>query len=205
MISLTVPKIFFNVWFWMAIIAVVAVIHYFWGKTPPPPRKPGKFYLKHKKTITKITDVFIILFILVSCLLLMSFPVIRIFDALFKSPQPSRAIDLHFAWAYLFIKMIICSGFSAMFIGMLSIFQSNLTKVKRLILFIICLLPMVFTIITLLIETTEEPWSTVRLGLIFSCNGWVINGPAIILGKHFFPVSWSIIRKLRLVSGDYPG
>jgi hypothetical protein len=125
MISLTVPKIFFNVWFWMAIIAVVAVIHFFWGKTPPPPRKPGKFYLKHRKTITKITDIFLILFVLVSCLLLMSFPVIRIFDALFEA-QPRRAIDLHFAWASLFMMMIICAGLAAMFIGMLSIFQSNL-------------------------------------------------------------------------------
>lgn len=189
----------------MAIIAVVAAIHYFWGKTPPPPRKPGKFYLKHKETITKITDIFIILFVLVSCLSLMSFPVVQMFDALFKSPQPRRAIDLHFAWAYLFIMMIVCSGFTAMYIGMLSIFQSNLTKTKRGILLVISILPIMFTVLLLLIDPTEEPWSTVRLGLIFSCNGWVINGPAIILGKHFFPVSWSIMRRLRLVSGDYLG
>ena len=200
MTALALPKIFFNVWFWYAIMAAVWVIHFFWGKTPPPP-KPSKFFNRHKKTIKKVMDICIILFVLGQCLLLMSFPVVRIFDALFES-QPIKAIELHFALASLFTEMIICSGFSGMFIGMLSVFQTDLTKVKRFILLIICLLPIAFTIMALLIEPAEEPWSTVELCL-FSCTCWIINAPAVFWGKHFFPVSWSIMRKLRLVSGDY--
>jgi hypothetical protein len=38
-----------------------------------------------------------------------------------------------------------------------------------------------------------------------SLCAWIINAPAIIIGRHFLPVSWDILCKLRLVSGDYPG
>jgi len=114
----------------------------------------------------------------------------------------------HFAWAALFTMMIICSGFLGVFIGLLSVFQSNLTKVKRIILLVISLLPIIFTILLLLINHTKEPadsWSTIKLGLGASFGCWLINGPAIVIGKHFLPVAWNILCKLRFVSGEYPG
>jgi len=203
MISLTIPKILFNGWFWMAIATIIIVIHHFLGKTPPLP-KPSKFFTKHKKSITKIMDVCIICFILAFCLLLMSFPVRQIFDAL-HAPQPIQTIDLHFAWETFFINMTIVLGPSGVFIGLLSVFQSDITKIKRLILLIVCLLPLLFTIIALIIEPTEEPWSLIKLGLGSSFGCWLINGPAIIIGKHFFRVSWAILRALHWVSEDYPG
>lgn len=205
MLALTIPTIFFNVWFWFAIMAVIIIIHYFWGKTPRPP-KPSKFFAKHKKTINKVMDVCIICFILAFCLLLMSFPVRQIFDAL-HAPQPIRAIDFHFALASFLMNLIIISGFSGFFIGLLSVFQSNLTKLKRIILVVISLLPIIFTILFLLINQTEKPaysWSTIKLGLGASFNCWIINGPAIIVGKHFVRVAWSALRILKLVSGDFP-
>ena len=187
-------------------MAIIAAIHFFWGKTPHPP-KPSKFFTKHKKTINKVMDVCIICFVLVYCLLLMSFPVRQIFGAL-HAPQPIRAIDFHFALAFFLMNLIIISGLSGFFIGLLSVFQSNLTKVKRIILFVISLLPIIFTILLLLINHTKEPansWSTIKLGLGASFGCWLINGPAIIIGKHFFRVSWAILRALRWVSGEYPG
>jgi len=205
MLSLTIPKILFNAWFWIGVLAIIATIHYFWGKTPPPP-KPSKFFIKHKKTINKVMDVCIICFVLVYCLLLMSFPVRQIFGAL-HAPQPIRAIDLHFALAFFLMNLIITSGFSGLFIGLLSVFQTNLTKLKRVTLLIISLLPMVFTILFLLIshpEKLEDSWSTLKLSFTASFQCWIINGPAIIVGKHFLPVAWTIMRTLRWVSGDYP-
>ena len=202
MLSMTIPKIFFNVWFWFAIMAVIIIIHYFWGKAPPPP-KPSKFFTKHKKTINKVTDVCIICFVLVYCLLLMSFPIIQIFDAL-SAPAPIRATDLQFALTFFLIQLTIISGWSGIFIGFLSIFQSNLTKVKRIILLIISLLPIAFTTLLLLIEPSAKHWSTIKLGLDCTAGCWIINGPAIIVGKHFVRVAWSALRILKLVSGDFP-
>ncbi len=206
MVLLTIPKIFFNAWFWIGLMAIIAAIHFFGGKTPPPP-KPSKFFTKQKKTINKIMDVCIICFVLVYCLLLMSFPVRQIFGAL-HAPQPIRAMDLHFALAFFLMNLIIISGFSGFFIGLLSVFQSNLTKAKRIILVVISLLPIIFTILLLLINLTREPadsWSTIKLGLGASFSCWLINGPAIIIGKHFIQVAWAILRALRLVSEEYPG
>ena len=211
MVLLTIPKILFNAWFWIGLIAIIAAIHFFWGKTPPPP-KPSKFFTKHKKTIHKVMDVCIICFVLVYCLLLMSFPVRQIFGAL-HAPQPIRAIDLHFALAFFLMNLIIISGFSGFFIGLLSVFLSNLTKVKRIILLIVSLFPLIFTtlllLITPMIMPTEESEqfriSIIKLGIGSMVGCWLINGPAIIIGKHFFRVSWAILRALRLVSGEYPG
>ncbi len=199
---MTIPKIFFNEWFWLAIIAIIAVIHYFWGKTPAPP-KPSKFYNKHKKTINKITDVCIICFVLVSCFLLMPFPVKQVVKALY-APQPIRATDIHFAWATFLIHIIIVSSLSGVFIGMLSFFQLNLTKIKRLILLVICLLPIAFTVLGLLMEATENPLSIIYICLQNALGSWIINAPAIFTGKHFFRVSWALLCKLRLASSDYP-
>jgi len=117
-------------------------------------------------------------------------------------------MDLHFALAFFLMNLIIISGFSGFFIGLLSVFQSNLTKAKRIILVVISLLPIIFTILLLLINLTREPadsWSTIKLGLGASFSCWLINGPAIIIGKHFIQVAWAILRALRLVSEEYPG
>ena len=203
MASLTIPKIFFNPWFWFALIAIIIAIHYFWGKTPPPP-KPSKFYLKHKKSLTKTLDILIISFVLIYWLLMMSFPVRQIVDAL-SMPHQFRAEILRIAWESLLFKIILCSGWLGFFIGLLSAFHSNLTKVKRIILLIICLLPIVFTTLLLLIEPSGKHWATIKFGLSSLSACWLINGPAIIVGKHFLPVAWTIMRALRLVSGDYPG
>lgn len=184
-------------------MAILIIIHYFWGKTTPPP-KQSKFAIKHKKTINKMMDVCIILLVLLFWLLMMISPVSTVLDAL-RMPQQGRTASLHFELGILFITIIPLLGFSGFFVGFLSVFQSNLTRLKRIILLIISLLPMAFAIIVLLIEPREAYGSVIKLGLIYSFNCWIINGPAIIIGKHFLPVCWNIMCKLRLVSGHYPG
>ncbi len=201
MVSIAIPKILFNGWFWIGLMAIIIIIHFFWGKTPPPP-KPNKFFTKHKKTITKICDIFLIFAVLFGWLLLIPNQVMQVLHAQ-NTPQQIRATEIHSAWAMLLMLMIACSGLSGALIGLLSVFQSNLTKVKRTILLIICLLPMSFTIVLLPIQPLDNLWTTIKLGLIYSSICWIINGPAILTGKHFLQMSWAILRKLRLVSGDY--
>jgi hypothetical protein len=208
MLALKIPKILFNGWFWLAIIAILIAIHYFWGKAPPP-KKPGKFYLKHKKTITRITDIFLISVFLLGwfTILYRSLPIA--FEPIFNPPSSPLPLAEHFKSALgLFSTVAIpILGTSGMLIGMLSIFQSNLTKGKRIILIVISLLPIVFTVLLLLITGTEIPearWSTIKLGLGALAVCWVFNGPAIITGTHFIKVSWAIMRRLKLVSGNLP-
>ena len=202
MVSLTIPKIFFNAWFMMAIIGVIIVIHYFWGKAPSPP-KPSKFFTKHKKTIDKICDVFLICIIVLQLLLLMVFPGISTLNARSESHQ-LKAELFHFAWASFLISAIGVSGISGTLIGLLSVFQSNLTILKRTFLLIICILPTALSILALLTGSSQEPWSTIRLGLGASFGCWLINGPAIILAKPSLQFWWAVMRALRWVSGDYP-
>jgi len=201
MSSLTIPRFFFNTWFWFTLIAIVIAIHYFWGKTPPPP-KPSKFFTKHKKTITKVGDIFLIFITLLLCLPWVSFPINTVLKAVSEHHQIGTR-ELRLICSIFLISMITCSGIAGGLVGLLSIFRSNLTKVKRIILLIISLLPLIFTIIDLSITSTENLWSFIKLGLIYSSTCWIINGPAIITGKHFFRVSWALLCKLRLASGDY--
>ncbi len=203
MASTIIPDIFSKAWFWLSLLAIIAIIHYFWGKAPSPP-KPSKFLAKHKKTVNKVMDIFIICLLSVFFLLLV-FPAIKQIFNSSSAPPEIRSSAIHFALAAFLIVIIAWCGTSGMLIGMLSVFQSNLTKAKRIFLLIICLLPLLFSVIALLIEPGEEPWVTVALTLICSVNCWIINAPAIFIGKHFFPVTWAIMRKLRLVSGEYQG
>lgn len=209
MAEITIPKIFYNCWLWLGLMVIVIVIHYFWGKAPPPP-KPSKFLEKHKKVITITTDIFLVLIVVVGW-----FPIIYMSASLAIEPlwRPDVIAlplieSLKEALTFFCTAALFISGSSGVLIGFLSIFQSNLTIAKRIFLTIISLLPIVFTSLLLLISPvkgTEYRWSIVKsgLGLLVLC--WIVNGPAIILSKHFIQVSLNILRKLRLVSGDYPG
>ena len=201
MLSMTIPKIFFNVWFWFAIMAVIIIIHYFWGKAPPPP-KPSKFFTKYKKTITKILNIYLIIIVLLVWLMILYHPISSILAP--PSGPEIQAESFHLDLALLLLPAIPISGLTCMLVGLLSVFQTNLTRTKRVILLGICLLPIVLSILLLMIEPSLGLWSTIKLGLNYSLGCWIINGPAIIIGKHLFQVAWTILCKLRLASGDYP-
>lgn len=211
MLAQTIPKIFFNSWFWFAIAIPVAItLHLIRKKYPPPFPKVRSFFFKHKKTIHKIADIF-----LISVVLFQWIPILYMFASIgVKSILLNRTYNveplsesLRFALAFFLNHAIHISGISVGLIGLLSVFQSNITKAKRIILLIISLLPIMFTTLLLLTNHIEKPEDIrliIKFGLGSLATCWVINGPAIITGKHFFRVSWSLLRKLRLVSGDYP-
>lgn len=201
MTAVTVPKVFFNIWFWYAVMAVIITINYFWGK-PIAPKKPSEFWIRHKKAITRITDIFLICVVLLWSPFLL-YNAAEIFKAL-SDPEPIRTTSLEFALAVFFTTMILWLGSAGLFIGLLSVFQSNLTKTKRIILLVICLLPIVFTVSEILMPITEDPWQTARICLYCSSSSWIVNAPAIIMGKHFLVVSLIILRRLRLVADEDP-
>jgi hypothetical protein len=209
MLSLTVPKILFNVWFWMAIMAVVIAIHYVWGKPPPPPRK-NAFFEKHKQSIIRMTDIFLITVILFGWAPLIYMSVPMALEPLLNPPRVPLPLteELKYALAFFSTGAIYASGTSGVLFGFLRIFQSNLNKVKRLILLVISLLPIVFTALLIFTTPVKEPqyfWSVIKSGLgsFFGCL--VVNGPAIVAGQHFIRVAWLLMRKLKLSSGEFPG
>ncbi len=197
---MAVPKILFNMWFWYVLIAVIIVINFIWGKTPAP-KEPGKFFLKHQKAITKITDIFVICIVLLFGCALLTFPVRSMYESLSES-EPVRSINLHFAIASFFMRMTIVTGFSGVFIGMLSVFQVNLTRMKRTILFTICILPILFLVLRFMTDTTQKPIQLLQICIGTSSASWIINFPAIFFGIHFFSVAQKILCKLRLASKE---
>lgn len=203
MLSMTIPKIFFKSWFWLPTAVGLIVIACIAGRKGPPafPRV-GKFLAKHKRAIEKITEIFLICVVLLWSSLPL-YGVRGVFSAL-STPEPIRKISVQTAWMTLFIFLTVWSGWSGLLVGLLSVFQSNLTKTKRIILLIVCLLPIAFTVLQVLTGITENTWLIVQLCLRCSAGSWIVNAPAIFIGKHFFLVSWNIMRKLHFVSGDYP-
>jgi hypothetical protein len=201
-LSKIIPNIFFKIWFWLPVVAIVIAIQYIWGKTPPPP-KPGPFFSKHKRTIGKITDAFIICLVLGLCFVCMRFPISRIFEAV-DAPAAIHPMIADSAWAGLLATMTMCSGLSGFLLGLLSVFQTKLTAVKRIVLFCISASPMLLSVWWALVEPSYL-WSAIKIGAMWSLCCCIINGPAVVVGKHIFEVSWIILCKLRVASGDFPG
>ncbi len=198
MIPLTLPKIFFNIWFWLMLFAVLmAAVYLMKGKTPTALPKTTIF-VKHRKLIRKLCDIFLICILLFNLLLFMCIAIPILIDNIFKPPsEPEiRAGHVQAAW-FIFLMSAICfSGLSGMLIGLLSVFQSNLTKIKRVILLIIVVLPLASIILALLIDPFEDPSSILKLGLLSSLGCLLINGPAVLAGISFFQIINVLATKL---------
>lgn len=210
---LTIPKVFFSNIIWFAIIIPLLIaIYLLKRKHPPPPRKPSKFFTKHKESIRKISDACIIL--LVVLMLLSFFDISRFFldEPEYHGQRP--ILDVSVQQLIRSTRQLVRSAFLSVFtmlwglcafwIGLLSYFHKDLTKRKRILLLIICLLPAVFTALNLATGPSDIRWDIIKSGLGSLTLCWIFNGPAIITGKHFPLVFHNILRKLHLVSGDFP-
>lgn len=204
MVSTVIQEMLYNNYFWfIAAFGLIVVIHFARKKSPPPFPGAGKFFKKHKKGITKIFDILAICIVLLWSYILLPFA----WDN-FRNPIESESTrkfiqqsDLMFT----FMLLTVWSGTSGFFVGLLSVFQSNITKIKRIILLIVCLLPIVFTILDLLTDITESPWLIVQLCIYFSAGSWMINMPAVLVGKSFSELSENILKKLKLMFSHHAG
>jgi hypothetical protein len=207
MLSWTLPKILSNIWFWYSIIAIVIATQYLWGKPPPPPKKSA-FFEKHKQTITKTADVFLVLVILLGWLSIIYITVKMALEPILKPSFIPLAEELKITLVFFSTGAIYTSGITGGLFGFLSTFQSNINKLKKIILLAISLLPVLFTMMLLLITPVKESeyfWSVIKSGFGYSLGCLVINGPAIFFNQNFIRVSWLLMRKLKLVSGEFPG
>jgi len=201
MVSTIIPRILFSQYFWW-IIAFVLIVAFYIAKRKSPSAFPkaGKFFERHKRGITKMTDILVIcMILLLSC---SSFFLLYIFRKDLRIPfesEPFRTMSLQSDRMFLFSILTIWSGLSGFWIGFLSVFQSNITKIKRIILLIVCLLPIVLTTLQVLTGNAERPWSTVQLCLLCSAGSWIINMPAVLVGKSSFELLENIQKKVKLM------
>ena len=197
MSALTVPEIFYEKWFWFAIAIPITVIVYLVRKKSPASfSRTDNFFIRHKVTIRKALDIFLISTILCCWWLPLSFAW-NIFR-LFAPPESIQTETQQFEMTIILIPLITLSGLSSLLLGLISVFQTSLTKTKRIILLVACSLPVVFTIILLLTDKTLSSWSIILICLNGSFLSWLINTPAIFLNKPFFQFVGDIVRKLML-------
>jgi hypothetical protein len=206
MIAWSIPQMFSKGWFWgviwLPLLVIIIVIRRHRGDVLRPP-EPHPFFRKHKKAIRLGSDIFIIGFVSALVAFALSISVADLSRAL-REDGFMREMDLRFAWSSFSASMTIASRWGCALVGMLSVFQSHITATKRIILFVLCLLPIVFAVPSLVIASSELGWRSIPLGVIGCAPSWIVNGPGVLTGQPWTHVMWRITCRLRLTSGDYP-
>ena len=185
----------------IAAIVLIAIIYFTREKSPPPFPGAGKFFKKHERIIIKISNILCICMVLLWSYILL-LPVWGDFRDPIES-ESARTFIQRSDLMFTFMLLTVWSGISGFFVGLLSVFQSNITKIKRIILLIVCLLPIVFTILQLLTDITESPWIIVQLCIYPSAGSWFINMPAVLVGRSFSELLGDILKKLKLVPSHH--
>jgi hypothetical protein len=195
----SISHVFSNEWLWLTIglliSGTVLAIHRFRGGAPTN-SNPPLFLTRHVKTIRLV---WIVAF-LSGVAVFVVYPSVLQFSHALASNGPTRQMELRFAWLSFFGGMAIASAWGGALVGMLPVFQTNMTRFKRIVLLVLCLLPMMFIMLNSAAASSELDWPVIRS---FSVPCWVINGPAVLTGQPLFQVVGRIMRKLRLTSGDH--
>jgi hypothetical protein len=57
----------------------------------------------------------------------------------------------------------------------------------------------------MLTEIMESPWLIVQICLFFSAGNWIINMPAVIVGRSFFELLGNTAKKVKLMFYHHAG
>jgi hypothetical protein len=165
----------------------------------PTKRESDLFITRHAKTI------YLVSFggFLLGAIVFVICPSALQFSRALATNGPIRQFELRFAWLSFLGGMAIASAAGGAMIGLLPVFQRNITRLKRIVLFALCLLPGVFTLLNSVAASSEFGWQVIRCGIILSLPCWLLNGPAILTGRPFLQLGWGVMRALHLTSSDY--
>lgn len=150
---------------------------------------------KYKIYFRILGDIFIACFIISFCFISMRIPIDYLHEVISKKEQIGL-VEIRRISGLFFISFIICFGAGGAFAGLLSVFQSNLTQFKRTILLIISFLPLVFTILYFIISPFNNIYSLIKLGFLYSGICWIVNGPSILFGRHWFELGPILFDKI---------
>jgi len=203
MAAWSIPRLLDEGWLWVAVgwsfLAAILAIRHFRHEAPP---KPHPFFVRHKKTIRVVMDIFIVCSVS-AMLMFVVWISFRDFVSLSVTDGAIRQLELQFAWVTFSSGMLMASAWGGVLVGMLSVFQSDITTLKRIVLLVLCLLPAVFAAANLSVAYSEFGWRVIPLGILVGFPSWLVNGPAVLTGQPFFLVMWRVMRRLNLASGDY--
>lgn len=157
------------------------------------------FITRHAKTIRLVSFGVFLLAVIVFVL----YPWACAFSRALATDGPIRQGELRFAWSQFLEGMAIAFAGGGAIIGIFPVFQRSITRFKRIILFVLCLLPMTFTLLSSVAASSGFGWPVIKLGLTVSSACWIINGPAILTGRPFLQFVWRVSRTLHLTSSEY--
>lgn len=189
-------------WFWNAfaitvfiVINIILWFHHRHCKAKGIKPKPAfEKMQKHEKRITKWTDIFIIILILMMTIGYISF--LRTSDEDTMVPPTPETVEIQRSVNFLLLFQY--SGWVVLMASLLSIFQKNISMIKRIILLTISCTPLVFG--TLYCIADKDRSNSLHLKLMVGtalCLAF-INGPAIFLGKPFSEFLPKLLRKIPL-------
>jgi len=193
-------------WFWnvfaitvFVVITAILCLHGRWCKTKgikPKPAFPG--LKKHEKQISKWMDVSIAMI-----LLLIAFFCVRFIILTLSNPLPNDESGRETAWSFslngIFLILFFSSTMAASMTGLLSPFHRNINFKKRIILLFMCCLPLAFWLpIWLFDDTFENNNIYLKLLPAWLFAVFLINWPAVFLGKPFVEFFPKRLRKILL-------
>ena len=150
--------------------------------------KQSSFFSKHGKIISWIGNIFLFFWIGLWFYLSMSIPS-QSLSKLLREGQTVSGLNMLMALSTCLLGMTTFIGIAGATLGFMSFFQYHITKTKRIVLLIVCLLPIILASVNLIIHHQLGPysiddWSIIKLGLLYSSMAWIVNSTTIILGKH---------------------
>jgi len=166
------------------------------------PRQPVYRFKKYRKKLTKGADIIILLFILFSTI---------VYGFMFFSIAPPPDIpyndDQEIARLALSSNILLLLNYSTATIFMASLlspFEKHITLTKRLILVAMCCIPLVLGTFYVILDSSQNLISYVKVLLYTFFPVVFINWPAILLGRPFVEFYSKLFRKIPFLPNSEP-
>ena len=97
------------------------------------------------------------------------------------------------------VPAITILSWAAFFISLAKFSKVELTKLRRIVLLILCFLPIALAAFTIVIEPKLNNWLIIRLAIISSLPCWILNSFAILTGKTLSQLIITVLYRLHLL------
>ena len=162
------------------------------------PYPPSDRFKKHEKRISRWLDGFIVSYIVVFAVLYGSMLSIINRPILPEIPSEYTQRETHLLITVDLLLLFIYFDSAVLMASLLSPFHKNITITKRIILFIMCCVPLVIGILFWIYDDRHNHTYYIKLLLGGLFPVLFINWPPILLGKPFIEVFPRLIRKIPL-------
>lgn len=191
-------------WFWYAFSAAVFIVAntILWvymqhckvkGIKPP---QPFPWLKKYKKRISLWSDLFIIAFVVLYTFFYDIF--LNLVLRSLNSPVQYQPADIRPTLSIVFLVLMNYSTWTFTLVSFLSCFQENITRIKRLVLSVMCCIPLTFGIVSCVLDNVQGYTFYIKVLPMSLFPIVFLNWPAILLGQPFFEFFPKLLRKIPL-------